>query len=79
MKKLLYIVLLLVAPFMMMGASSCATEAPTTTAGSITQASADISTGIDGLTAEQRNVKKRLEEDSKLRLTVTALSRGLQK
>ncbi len=66
MKNLLYIILLLVAPFMMMGASGCAQEAPTTTVGSITQASADISTGIDGLTAEQRNVKKRLEADNEI-------------
>ena len=66
-KSFFYLALFLtVVMGMTMGASSCAQEAPTTTVGSITQASADIETGIDGLTAEQRNVKKRLEADNEI-------------
>lgn len=67
-KSFLYMVLFLtVVMGMTMGASGCIPgEAPTTTDGGISQASADIATGIDGLTAEQRNVKKRLEADNEI-------------
>lgn len=43
---------------------ACRPAPPSATDTGITKASANIQTGIDGLTVEQRNVKKRLEVDN---------------
>lgn len=47
--------------------SSCEMPQPTqpTSTTGVKKATAKVNTGVDGLTTEQRNVKKRLEEDNK--------------
>ena len=58
------ILFLLISAVLMMGADACVDKSPVLSDTGITKASADIQTGIDGLTIEQRNVKHRLEVDN---------------
>lgn len=46
------------------GASDC-DPAPAQSASGVSKASSRVSTGSDGLTAEQRNIKERVEDDNK--------------
>ena len=66
MKKCTLLLIALAAGFLL-GANSCdapATAPPRAITG-VQQTTAQVTTGIDGLTVEQRNVKKRLEADNK--------------
>lgn len=62
--KLKLIIALFLIP-MMFGCGKITDGTPKTENG-ISKAKANIETGSDGLTVEQRNVKKRLEEDNKI-------------
>lgn len=64
MKRYLSLCLLVAALPFMLGANEC-DQAPAQSASGVSKAKAKVSTGSDGLTAEQRNIKERVEEDNK--------------
>lgn len=67
MKRLIGVVALCFAVFALIGADDCdATQASNPrSASGVSQARTSVPTGSDGLTAEQRNIRDRLQEDNK--------------
>jgi len=58
--------LLLVLPFALFLMSSGCNDSDVVSDTGVKKAKADVKLGSDGLTVEQRNVKKRIEEDNKI-------------
>ena len=64
MKKFAYVVLLAVGCLAFMADDGC-DATPAQSASGVSRASVQVPVGVDGLTAEQRNVRNRLLEDNK--------------
>lgn len=64
-KKCVSFVIVVLMICVMVGCDELATSSQPQAASGVTQATAKVVTGSDGLTVEQRNVKARLEEDNK--------------
>ena len=59
------VIIAVVATVSVTSLSGCSESGPPTASTGVQKATARVATGTDGLTTEQRNVKKRLEEDNK--------------
>lgn len=64
MKRFATVIGFVIALPFMLGANEC-DPAPAQSASGVQKATASVQTGSDGLTAEQRNIRERLQEDNK--------------